>query len=577
MSLTRAGRYEIQGELGRGAMGVVYRGYDPTIGRSVAIKTVLLANAEPDMLKRYRREAQAAGILSHPNIVTIYDAGEDNGVFYIAMELVEGVTLHEILAGAPLPLEEVIGMVEQVGGALDHAHSRDIIHRDIKPANIMVAQGRAKVTDFGVAKISSLGMTSTGQVLGTPSYMSPELIKGGTLDGRSDIFSLGVILYELLTGAKPFTGDNITTVIYKIVGEQPEPPALLNPALDPGLNFVVFRALAKKPEERYQDCAALVADLKNYQARTQEGRRIARATTRVPSPAAAELSDTVSMKKPPAGQARARRKAGLGGTFAGKRLPLFASAGALLLVVAGLVVWNRSPVGPGETAAVEHISMPVSAASGAASDARASGPAPGPGAATATTAPSDAVTGRNPGSQPPVLTRPAAAGSPAIRKATIEIVTDPPSAAVLLDGRQVGETPLRLTLPYGEHRVNIRKTGYVAVNRQIDVNERTPARVSFPLVVLPQEVRRPSGIGRVSIRSQPAGAKVLVDGKETPYRAPVNIQLPAGQHKITLEMRGYQAETREVDIRASRMAQMEVKLTRSGERRGLLDRLPFKN
>ena len=177
MSLEKAGRYQITGELGHGAMGVVYRGFDPTIGRTVAIKTVLLDTGDPEMIRRFRREAQAAGILSHPNIVTIYDAGEDHGVFYIAMELVEGETLQQVMQSGPLPMEKVIPIVEQVGSALDHAHARQIIHRDIKPANIMLAGDSAKVMDFGVAKMSGVGLTSTGQVLGTPSYMSPELVK----------------------------------------------------------------------------------------------------------------------------------------------------------------------------------------------------------------------------------------------------------------------------------------------------------------------------------------------------------------------------------------------------------------
>src|ERR1035438_4328065 len=151
----RIGRYEIVGERGRGAMGVVYKGFDPTIGRTVAIKTVLTSTTNEDLLKRFRREAQAAGVLSHPNIVTIYDAGEDQGMFYIAMEYVEGQTLEQLISGGPMAVEMVTTIIEDVGSALDHAHAREIVHRDIKPANIMITKGRAKVMDFGVAKLVS--------------------------------------------------------------------------------------------------------------------------------------------------------------------------------------------------------------------------------------------------------------------------------------------------------------------------------------------------------------------------------------------------------------------------------------
>ncbi|MBI4458908.1 MAG: protein kinase [Acidobacteria bacterium] len=260
------GRYQIESELGRGAMGIVYRGYDPTIGRAVAIKTILLETSNPDSMRRLRREAQAAGILSHPNIVTVYDAGEENGLFYLAMEMVEGETLHQRLTRGPMRVEEAILIVEQVGAALDYAHSRKIIHRDIKPANIMLTEGRAKVMDFGIAKAAGAGITTTGELLGTPSYMSPELIQGKGADQRSDLFSLGAMLYEMLTGAKPFMGDNIGNVFYKILQEEPNAPSSLNPALPASLDTVILRTLAKEPAARYPNCAEFLAELKRQAA-----------------------------------------------------------------------------------------------------------------------------------------------------------------------------------------------------------------------------------------------------------------------------------------------------------------------
>ena len=262
------GRYEIIEELGRGAMGVVYKAKDPTIGRTVALKTLRLdvhGLDAAEMVRRFQNEARAAGVLSHPNIVTIYDAGECDGIFYIAMEFIQGTTLHELLAEQHiLATEDVIQYSRQICKGLDYAHSHGIVHRDVKPANIMItANGTVKIMDFGIAKAGG-SMTSTGQVLGTPNYMAPEQVKGRPLDGRSDLFSFGVILYEMLTGEKPFVGQNVTTIIYKIVNENPIAPRDLDVTVHPGLSAIVTRALAKSPDDRYQTGADLVRDLESY-------------------------------------------------------------------------------------------------------------------------------------------------------------------------------------------------------------------------------------------------------------------------------------------------------------------------
>jgi serine/threonine protein kinase len=270
----KAGRYEILGELGRGAMGVVYRATDPVIGRTVAVKTIRLSEegtglSRPELLSRFQTEARAAGLLTHPNIVVVYDAGEENGLYYITMELIEGKSLQALLdSGHSFPVPRVLRIMEQTCSALQFAHERNIIHRDIKPANLMLtADDTVKVTDFGTAKILQFGtVQQTTHVMGTPSYMSPEQVKGRPVDGRSDIFSLGVLLYEILTGEKPFPGQSITTVIYKIVNEEPIPPRTLNPSIHQGLNDIVMRALAKEPEVRYQSCRELLEDLRNYRA-----------------------------------------------------------------------------------------------------------------------------------------------------------------------------------------------------------------------------------------------------------------------------------------------------------------------
>src|SRR5580704_2313884 len=273
-AIMKAGRYEILGELGRGAMGVVYKATDPVIGRAVAVKTIKLSEegtglSRPELLSRFQTEARAAGLLTHPNIVVVYDAGEENGLYYITMELVEGKSLQNLMDfGHAFPASRVLRIMEQTCSALQFAHERNIVHRDIKPANLMLTRDdTVKVTDFGTAKILQMGTAQqTTHVMGTPSYMSPEQVKGRPVDGRSDIFSLGVVLYELLTNEKPFPGQSITTVIYKIVNEEPIPPRQLNPAVHPGLSEIVMRALSKEPETRYQSCREMLEDLRSYRA-----------------------------------------------------------------------------------------------------------------------------------------------------------------------------------------------------------------------------------------------------------------------------------------------------------------------
>src|SRR5215510_2555316 len=272
VALTKAGRYEIQGELGRGAMGIVYKAVDPVIGRTVAVKTLRLSEegtglSKPELLNRFQTEARAAGLLTNPNIVVVFDAGEEDGLYYITMELVEGKSLQALLdSGQAFPLARVLRIMEQTCNALQFAHERSIVHRDIKPANLMLtADDTVKITDFGTAKILQFGtVQQTAHVMGTPSYMSPEQVKGRAVDGRTDIFSLGVMLYEMITGEKPFPGESITTVIYKIVNEEPVPPRTIDPTIHPGISAAVMKALAKDPQERYHSCRELLEDLRNY-------------------------------------------------------------------------------------------------------------------------------------------------------------------------------------------------------------------------------------------------------------------------------------------------------------------------
>lgn len=267
--MDKIGKYTIKGEIGKGGMGVVYRGLDPMIGRSVAVKTIRLdvlkgESGREDALKRFLREAQAAGNLSHPNIVTIYDVGEHEGLIYIAMEFIDGCSLENLLQQKrKFTLQEISHLFGQIGSALDYAHQQGIVHRDIKPANILVGQDlKVSIVDFGIARTAASTMTQTGMLMGTPRYMSPEQIAGKKVDNRSDIFSLGAILYELLTQHNPFAGESITTVIYKIMHAKLPPLSDFNKQLPAGLEIVVKKALARDAAARYRSCGELLADLK---------------------------------------------------------------------------------------------------------------------------------------------------------------------------------------------------------------------------------------------------------------------------------------------------------------------------
>ncbi len=266
--ISQLGRYEVLGELGQGAMGVVYKARDPLIDRVVAIKTINLGLAMDEKEEyegRFYQEAKAAGRLNHPNIVTIYDVGKSGDVAYIAMEFLEGRELRDVLKeGTLLPVDQVLNIVAQVALGLAYAHEHDIIHRDVKPSNIMVIRdGHVKITDFGIARMGSSSVrTQTGMVLGSPKYMSPEQVMGKAIDRRSDIFSLGVMLYEMLTGQAPFDGENVNAIMYQTLNAITAPPSTINPAVPEMVNFIVAKALAKKVEDRYQNAKDLADDLR---------------------------------------------------------------------------------------------------------------------------------------------------------------------------------------------------------------------------------------------------------------------------------------------------------------------------
>jgi serine/threonine protein kinase len=364
----KIGKYEIRGTLGRGAMGVVYDAFDPLIQRRVAIKTVRLLREDEDPeaaegLARFRREAQAAGRLQHPNIVGVYDYGETGEFAYLVMEFVDGRSVKAALdAQERFPIPEIARVMHQLLDALQYSHEHGVVHRDIKPANMMLTRdGRVKVADFGVARIESSNMTQVGTVIGTPAYMSPEQLAGQTVDSRSDIYSAGVVLYQLLTGDRPYHGSNLTSIYHQALNAEPVPPSKLAVTVPPAFDPVVARAMAKRPAERYANAAefAIAVDAAANQGAAvfaPDDEPDATVVTRSVKPEAARHAASAM---PTA--AAANRSAPAART--GNRAVAFGAVAAAVLVVAGGGAWYltrpAAPVGDGSEPAPQTASSPT--------------------------------------------------------------------------------------------------------------------------------------------------------------------------------------------------------------------------
>jgi serine/threonine-protein kinase len=281
------GKYRITRPLGKGAMGMVYEGFDPVIERKVAIKTILAEYLDAadmeEAVARFKREAQAGGRLQHPGIVGVYEYGHAGDMAFIVMEYVEGQELKRMLSGGKrLDLIDIFEIMKQLLAALDYSHKQGVVHRDVKPANLMIQPGpKVKVMDFGIARLESSSLTQAGTVVGTPTHMSPEQLTGLPADGRSDLWSCGVILYELLTGTSPFIADSPMAVMHKVLQFEPQRPTLLNPALPPGFDNIAMRALAKKPEDRFQNAREFAAAL----VQAFQGKAVSATAAARPSPA----------------------------------------------------------------------------------------------------------------------------------------------------------------------------------------------------------------------------------------------------------------------------------------------------
>jgi serine/threonine protein kinase len=578
--MERVGRYQITGELGRGAMGVVYRATDPAIGRTVAIKVIRLseftAAGERDRLReRLFREAQSAGMLSHPGIVTIYDIAEEGDITCIFMECVNGPTFESLLvAETPPPNELIQSVFRQTAAALDYAHARGIVHRDIKPANIMIHEdGRAKITDFGVAKIASQQMTQAGAMMVTPNYMSPEQIQGTAVDGRADQFSLAVIVYEALTGEKPFVAEPLAALLYKIVREEAVPAHLLNPLLDPRVNVVLRKAMAKDAAARYTSCTQFIAAIDEACDARPGWRALRRGTSAtlptmldsLPPPPVAPPSAAPPPPPPPpsppipvAAEASAARhhrpRYGDEAPPPPRRSGWLGTLGALLLGagIVGGVFYGTAKYLEQNKPQVAPVEAPKPSVEKSQPTPPATAPAPAP--------PSDAAReAAKPSPMSPASAEaPPRAEEPAMKPATApaksrkeEAATEPPEQVVLLRSTPPGArvivderpdwactTPCSIPLPHGRHSLNAVLQGYNAGMRVFEVPKQSELYLSLTRTG-----------GTLIVKTTPPGAAIYINGQVRPEKTPAMVPLSPGRYKLTVSLPGYKDDDQDIQMR----------------------------
>jgi serine/threonine protein kinase len=557
------GRYQILGELGRGAMGIVYRAQDPAIGRVVAIKTIRFSDLtdprERDRLRdRLVKEAQTAGVLSHPNIVTIYDVVQEGETAYVFMECVNGPGLEALMSGPqPPPKDLAISVLRQTAGALDYAHSQGIVHRDIKPANIMLHEGlQAKITDFGVAKVLSHEMTQSGLVMGTPNYMSPEQAQGHMVDGRADQFSLAVVAYELLTGEKPFTGETLPALMFKIVRDRPTAPQRLNPTLAAEVEPVLLRGLAKNPDERFNSCVEFIRALETALAYNPKWTGLARGAVlsmptvvsgavRVDTRVAPDTLSQSSVQEPKLVKTLAWALIGIG--LAGAALIGLAhfadSRGHEETAQATVPVPTQ-----GSTRVPPHAQPRASSHDPSRSSPHEAGqagqmiPIPSPPQFRPKPSPIQSVQS----AKTPTLDPRVSAQEPKavpIRDAsvqtapstgpqrTVQFVTDPSGAAVSIDSSQTCSSPCLLDLPPGRHTLSAKLAGYRPYQKIFNVPQDADIFLTLS-----------QAIATLSINSSPAGAAVQLNGTEQSRRTPLLLTVPPGTYHVRVSRDGQPSE-----------------------------------
>jgi eukaryotic-like serine/threonine-protein kinase len=529
------GRYQIIKELGKGSMGLVYQAYDPQFDRPVALKVMRQdRTASEAYVKRFFKEARAIGRLLHRNIVTAFDAGEDRGNIYIAMEFVEGKPLDHLISEKRFDFQEVLDIGIQVAEALDYAHQKGVVHRDIKPSNmIMDPEGLVKITDFGIAHIEDVSatlQTMAGEVLGTPAYMSPEQVLGKSVDGRSDLFSLGIILYEMATGERPFgiANKNIATVLSEIVNSEPPDPSVTNPEIDPALSQVIVKCLNKAPDQRFQTGKELAEALRRCLKRGATG-----------------------VEPAPVGPIKGDRP--------NKRLALVGLSLTLILVAAGIAGyfhWTELLYLLGKAAVLQIDSNPERA------DISVDGVRKGMTPLHVKLPLGDHVVRASlPGYEPwQDQIRLADAGKAPLRielkplqaQASLVVETSPAGAEVYLDGVSKGKTPLKSEFPLGKHAVRISLPGFADWDGEIQADEAK----AYPLQV---QLRAAAQLAKLKIGSVPAGAEVAVDGSPI-GNTPIGLELPLGKHALRLSMPGYELYDGTVQLDAVKEYPLEINL-----------------
>ncbi|HEY2943487.1 MAG TPA: TonB family protein [Vicinamibacteria bacterium] len=521
---SRFGRYEIQQEIGEGAMGRVFKAWDPLVRRVVAIKTIrseyLTHETSQEYLRRFRREAQAAGRLSHPNIVSIYDVGED----YFVMEFLEGVSLQAILAHrAVLPLAEALRILTPVAEAIDYAHHAGVVHRDVKPANIMIQpDGRPKLMDFGVARLPTSAITDSGQSFGSPSYMAPELIASDEVTPQADLFSFGVVAYEALTGKRPFQGESITAIIYRIVHEPAPPPRSYNDELPAHHDEVFRRALAKEPANRFPSAQSLIAALSGEELILPE-ELLEPLGARPRQEVSGELT-THLLKRRPDGTIDEDE------TPSRRWLSWAVMAAALLVVGAEVVALRKGGPVPGALlrqvpAAPEGLRIETRPAGASVwMDGRAAGETPlsikdlrpgmhqlrlsleGHAPAELTFQVQEGTTGLPLSFNMPPLLAPA------------EIRSEPPAATVSVDNKVIGLTPIeKLSLNPGAHEIRIERAGFVTSVKQVEARPGVKLLVQTRLAPAPPDLV-PAPAASPAAAPLTEGMLVELDPSVTPPR-----------------------------------------------------------
>ena len=511
------GRYRIESEIGRGAMGIVYKAHDPALGRTVAIKTIHLtgltdAAARERDTDRLVREAQAAGTLSHPNIVTVFDVLHQDDFAYIVMEYVAGSSFTEILEGATLPgRSELILFLRQVADALDYAHRKGIIHRDIKPANILIAESSsevprlAKITDFGIAKPILQETTNSGNLMGTPSYMAPEQIEGGPVDGRADQFSLGVVAYQAICGRKPFEAETIPALLHKICFEEPRSVDELNAGLNPTVGKVLFRALAKDPANRFPSVSDFVGALSIALIQNE--------------PAFGRKTVLVGAVREPARSPAGSKKLALVVVLC------FAVAAAIMFIVR-LNSGQAVPVQVVETKSAP-ITPPPHPEPAQPSSPAPSTPKEEPTLATpkvATEIPkshASAPASAHPGG---VIVPPTPPSQLGASTADVDLVSQPSGAHIVVDGRSDAtcNSPCTMALGTGRHTLSAELSGYAIARRIFNLPETKTLYI--PLV---------RSSGTLVLASIPSGATVTIDG-QLYGQTPITLHLAPGIHQIVI-------------------------------------------